>query len=82
MYMHMYGYNSTFPLKSPYHLLMTSRRPPKGPFSNAAKQTVKQPRQFRLNVSDADSIKGTRFDHVSFDRASRNAFAVYLSALS
>jgi hypothetical protein len=65
MCMH-YVYNSTFLPKSPNHPLTTSSRSPKGPFFNAAKPTSKHPRQFRLNVSNADNIRATRFDHVSF----------------
>jgi hypothetical protein len=66
MCMH-YFYNSTFPPKSPNHLLTTSSRPPRGPFSNAAKPTSKHPRQFLRSVSNADNIRATRFDDDIFD---------------
>jgi hypothetical protein len=66
MCMH-YVYNSVLPPKSPNHLLKTSNRPPKGPFSSAAKPTSKHPRQFRLNVSRADNAKATIFDQDNLD---------------
>jgi len=75
-----YVYNSTLPLKSPNHLLTTSKKLPKGPLPNAVKQTSRQPRQFRLKVSIADSIRPIKFVQDNFDCASRNAFAVLSSA--
>jgi hypothetical protein len=75
-----YVYNSTLPPTSPSHRLTTSKQRPKGPPSNAVKQTSRHPRQLRLSVSNADNIIPMVDDQDS-DFASFSAFAVWSSQL-